>query len=546
MYQIGIQPLKNKGAGGGLMVNCSWDFLYPSQRMPVFAKNVVATSQPLAAQAGLRMMLKGGNAVDAALASAIALTVVEPVSNGIGSDAFAIVWDGQRLYGLNASGRAPQAWTPERFAGLKTMPQLGWDAVTVPGAVDAWVTLSDRFGKLPFTDLFEPAIHYARTGFLVSPKTAAKWSQTPTLYKDYPDFAAAFLPGGKAPVTGELFRFPGQGDTLEEIARTKGESFYRGELARRIIAYAGATGGAMTETDLAQHRSDWVEPIAREYRGVCLNEIPPNGQGLAALIALGIISHHNILQYPVDSADSLHLQLEAMKIALAEAYRHIADPACMQADPHAFLDDAFLAKRASEIDMRHAKHFSSALPVDKGTVYLTAADEAGMMISFIQSNFNGFGSGIVVPGTGISMQNRASGFSLEPGHPNQVDGGKRPFHTIIPGFVMRDNKPLMSFGVMGGPMQAQGHVQMMIRIFGYGQNPQAASDAPRWRVMENGQIAFERGVSAAVLEALEHRGHKTLPNSHETHFGGAQLICRLDDGYCAASDHRKDGEAVGF
>lgn len=528
------------------MVNCSWDFPYPSQRMPVFAKNVVSTSQPLAAQAGLRMMLKGGNAVDAALATAIALTVVEPVSNGIGSDAFAIVWDGHKLCGLNASGRSPLAWTPERFAGLKKMPALGWDAVTVPGAVDAWVTLSDRFGRLPFTDLFGPAIHYARTGFLVSPKTAAKWAKTPKLYKDYPDFASAFLPGGKAPAIGELFRFPEQGDTLEEIARTKGESFYRGELAGRIIAYAKTTGGAMTETDLAQHRSDWVEPIALEYQGVYLNEIPPNGQGLAALIALGIIRHHNIMQYPVDSADSLHLQVEAMKIALAEAYRHIADPACMEVDPDAFLDDAFLANRAAEIDMAHAKHFSSALPVDVGTVYLTAADETGMMVSFIQSNFNGFGSGIVVPGTGISMQNRASGFTLEPGHPNQVDGGKRPFHTIIPGFVMRDNKPLMSFGVMGGPMQAQGHVQMMIRIFGYGQNPQAASDAPRWQVFEGGRIALEEGISDEIRQELEHRGHHLMPDTPETIFGGAQLIYRLEGGFCAASDHRKDGEAVGF
>ena len=528
------------------MTNSSWEFPYRSQRMPVFAKNVVATSQPLAAQAGLRMLLKGGNALDAALATAIALTVVEPASNGIGSDAFAIVWDGQQLHGLNASGRSPQAWTPERFSGLVKMPQFGWDAVTVPGAVDAWATLSDRFGKLDFTDLFEPAIHYARDGFLVSPKTAAKWALTPTLYKDFPDFAAAFLPGGKAPLTGERFRFSEQAETLESIAETKGESFYRGELAKRIVDYAKNTGGAMTEGDLALHRSEWVETISQEYQGVHLHEIPPNGQGLAVLIALGILRHRNIQQYPVDSADSLHLQLEAMKIAFAEAFRHIADPDHMQVKPQTLLDEEFLAGRAAEIDMKMAKSYPCMLPTDKGTVYLTAADQSGMMVSFIQSNFNGFVSGIVVPGTGISMQNRASGFSLEPGHPNQVNGGKRPFHTIIPGFVMRDNKPLMSFGVMGGHMQAQGHVQMMVRIFGYEQNPQTASDAPRWHVFEDGHIAFEEGLSTSVMEELTRRGHQIITGQPESLFGGAQLICRLEDGYCAASDHRKDGQAVGY
>lgn len=528
------------------MINAHWKFPYPSQRMPVFAKNVVATSQPLAAQAGLQMLLKGGNAVDAALATAIALTVVEPASNGIGSDAFAIVWDGHALYGLNASGRSPRAWTPERFAGLAQMPQTGWDAVTVPGAVDAWVKLSGRFGRLPFTDLFGPAIGYARNGFPVSPKTAARWAKTPKLYKDYPEFAAAFLPGGNAPDTGEMFRFPDQAGTLEDIAVSRGESFYRGELAKRIVAHAEATGGAMTKADLAQHRSDWVEPIAQEYQGVHLHELPPNGQGLAALIALGVLKHLNIPRYPVDTPDSLHLQLEAMKIAFAEARRHIADPAHMQVDAHAFLDSDFLSQQAGRIDVHHAGHFNSGFPAERGTVYLTTADADGNMVSYIQSNYNGFGSGIVVPGTGISMQNRASGFSLEPGHPNQVGGGKRPFHTIIPGFVMRDHQPLMSFGVMGGSMQAQGHVQMMIRVFDYEQNPQAASDAPRWHVFSDGRVALEGGFSAAVVEELARRGHRIITGQPESLFGGAQLIYRLDDGYCAASDHRKDGQAVGF
>ena len=528
------------------MINCSWKFPYRSQRMPVFARNVVATSQPLAAQAGLRMLVKGGNAVDAALAAAIALTVVEPTSNGIGSDAFAIIWDGGQLHGLNASGRSPRAWTLKRFSGLKKMPRFGWDAVTVPGAVDAWVTLSERFGRLAFTDLFEPAIHYAREGFPVSPKAAAKWALTPTLYKDFPEFAAAFLPGGKAPLPGERFRFPEQAKTLETIAETRGESFYRGELAHRIIACAQASGGAMAEADLAQHRSEWVETISQEYLGVHLHEIPPNGQGLAALIALGILRHRNLDPYPVDSPDSLHLQIESMKIALAEAYRHIADPDHMQVNPRALLHEDFLAGRAAEINIKKAKFFRSKLPTDKGTVYLTAADRSGMMVSFIQSNFNGFGSGIVVPGTGISMQNRASGFSLEPGHPNQVGGGKRPYHTIIPGFVVRDNNPVMSFGVMGGHMQAQGHVQMMIRVFDYGQNPQTASDAPRWQVFKDGRIALEEGLPTSVMEELTRRGHQIITGQPESLFGGAQLICRLENGYCAASDHRKDGQAVGY
>jgi len=523
-----------------------WNFPYPSQRMPVFAGNVVATSQPLAAQAGLRMLLKGGNAVDAALAAAIALTVVEPASNGIGSDAFAMVWDGLALCGLNASGRSPRVWTPDRFAGLETMPALGWDAVTVPGAVDAWAKLSDRFGKLPFADLFAPAIRYARSGFPVSPKTAARWAKTPALYKNYPDFGAAFLPGGKPPGIGEIFRCPDQAGTLEKIAASRGESFYRGELAGRIVAYARATGGALTEADLAEHRSDWVEPIAQEYQGVHLHELPPNGQGLAALIALGILNHHNISRFPVDSPDSLHLQLEAMKIAFAEAHRHIADPTSMQVKVRALLDGDFLSERAGAIDGVRAGHFTPGPPAEKGTVYLTAADESGMMVSYIQSNYNGFGSGIVVPGTGISMQNRASGFTLEPGHPNRVDGAKRPFHTIIPGFVMKANKPLMSFGVMGGSMQAQGHVQMMVRIFDYGQNPQTASDAPRWHVFRDGSVALEEGFSTAVVDELARRGHKIILGQPESLFGGAQLIYRLEKGYCAASDHRKDGLAVGF
>jgi gamma-glutamyltranspeptidase/glutathione hydrolase len=524
----------------------SWDFPYPAQRMPVMAKNVVASSQPLAAQAGLEMLRQGGNAVDAALAAAITLTVVEPNCCGIGSDAFAIVWDGRALHGLNGSGRSPGALPMERFECLAEMPRHGWDVVTVPGAVDAWAKLSERFGRVPFERLFEPAIHYGREGFPVSPMIARGWAQAETEFTEFPEFSDLFLPGGRAPRPGELFRAPEMAETLADIAETHGESFYRGALSRRIVEHARATGGAIAEDDLAEHTGEWVTPLSVEYDGVRLHEIPPNGQGLAALIALGILRRLDVAQYPVDSPDSVHLQVEAMKIAFAEVHRHVADPQAMEVAPEALLDEDFLAARAAGVRMDRAAFPESTILEGGGTVYLAAADESDMMVSFIQSNFMGFGSGIVVPGTGISMQNRGSGFSLEEGHPNRIAGGKRPYHTIIPGFVTRDGRPLMSFGVVGGHMQPQGHVQMILRIFTYGQNPQAASDAPRWLVANDFSLALEPGFTPKAREELERRGHTVAPEVTGRFFGGAQLILRLDDGYCAASDHRRDGQAVGF
>lgn len=286
-----------------------WSFPYPSRRMPVFARNVVATSQPLAAQAGLGMLIRGGNAVDAALAAAIALTVVEPTSNGIGSDAFAMVWNGSDLLGLNGSGRSPASWSPERFAGRSTMPQLGWDAVTVPGAVDMWSTLSSSLGRLPFPDLFEPAIRYASKGFVVAPVTAAKWSETPALYGDFPQFAASFLPGGQPPLAGELFRSPDLARTLQILADSHGASLYRGELAEQILSFSRQTGGCLSEKDLAEHATQWVKPLCLSWNGIDLHELPPNGQGLTVLIALGILRWLSIEQYPVDSAEWIHLQI---------------------------------------------------------------------------------------------------------------------------------------------------------------------------------------------------------------------------------------------
>ena len=531
-------------------MSLNWSFPYPSQRMPVFARNVVATSQPLASQAGLQMLVRGGNAVDAALAAAIALTVLEPTGNGIGSDAFAIVWDGQNLHGLNGSGRSPRAFSPERFRGKSAMPELGWDAVTVPGAVDAWAELSRRFGALPFSDLFEPALRYAADGFAVAPLTAARWAEAADRYKDYPDFAAAFLPGGRAPFPGETFRPPGLAKTLEELAKTGGASLYRGDLAQKIIACSRHNGGSVDEKDLAEHHAQWVKPLCRNWKNVTLCELPPNSQGMAALIALGILEFlpSELSEYisSPDSPQGIHLQAEAMKVAFELVERHLADPDWMTIPPSALLEPSFLQEQAKKISSDKARLSASFPSRAGGTVYLAAADKNGMMVSYIQSNYKAFGSGIVIPETGISMQGRAAGFTLAAGHPNQVAGGKRPFHTIIPAFVMKEGKPLMSFGVMGARMQPQGHVQMMVRIFAAGQNPQAAADAPRWYLDENSHLFLESGFSPTVGEWLKKRGHEVYCASPATLFGGAQLIYRLADGYCAASDPRKDGQAIGF
>jgi len=416
-----------------------------------------------------------------------------------------------------------------------------------PGAVSAWVSLSDSFGKLPFNKLFEPALEYAENGYQVSPTVAAQWqAQAPRIHNQ-PGFAEAFLPVGKTPATGECFRSPGHARTLERIAATHGESFYRGDLAEEIIACSAQYGGAMTMDDLASHRADRVTPIYRPYRSLTLHEIPPNTQGIAALIALGILDQFDVVSMQADSADAVHLQVEAMKLAFADAYRYVADPVSMEIPASALYDTAYLRARASLIDRNQAKTFAHGQPSHSDTVYLTAADASGMMVSFIQSNYMGFGSGVVVPGTGISLQNRAAGFSLAPGHPNHVDGNKRPFHTIIPGFAMHGTDPFMSFGVMGADMQAQGHVQMMVRTADFMQNPQTAADAPRWKVLPDNKLLIEQSFGDAVLKNLADRGHDVKAAPHGSHsVGAAQLIRRLEYGYAAASEPRRDGQAVGF
>jgi gamma-glutamyltranspeptidase/glutathione hydrolase len=521
-----------------------WDLPYAWPRKPVLATNVVCTSQPLAAQAGLRMLADGGSAVDAAIATAIALTVVEPVSNGIGSDAFAIVWDGRQLHGLNASGRSPAAWTPEYF-GDDGVPALGWNSVTVPGAVSAWVELHAKFGKLPFERLFEPAISYGNKGFLVSPTIAEQWAAQVPLFASQPGFAETFMPGGRAPSPGELVTLPDHAATLEAIAATDGEAFYRGELAAKLEAHASANGGAMRAGDLAAHHADWVGTISGGYRGYRVHEIPPNGQGIVALIALGILEHFDMSSFAIDSADSVHVQIEAMKLAFADAQAYVADIEHMTVRPEHLLDQEYLRQRATLIDRARAKSASAGTPRG-GTVYLTAADVSGVMVSMIQSNYLGFGSGVVVPGTGISLQNRGADFTATRGHPNQVGPNKRPYHTIIPGFLSKDGAPVMSFGVMGGPMQPQGHLQVVARIVDHGQNPQAACDGPRFRWAQGLQVCCENGFPASTLDELRRRGHELVTTGDYNQFGSCQAIWRLDDGYLGVSDPRRDGQAVGL
>ena len=527
------------------MTPFSWNNPYPWPRKPLLAANVVATSQPLAAQAGLQMLAAGGSAVDAILATAITLSLVEPVSNGIGSDAYAIVWDGKKLHGLNASGRSPAGWTLDYFAGQSAMPTRGWNTVTVPGCVSAWVELHGKYGKLPFRKLFESAIRYGREGFLVSPVIAGQWEKQVAELKSQPGFAAAFMPGGRAPRPGERFRFPAHARVLEQIANTRGKAFYKGSLAEKLAAHAKKNGGVMQASDMAAHRSDWVKPLEMNYRGYTLHEIPPNGQGIVALSALGILENFYLRALPVDGADSVHLQIEAVKLAFADAWRYVGDIDYMDVRPKQLLDKAYLSSRAKLIDMRRAQDFGHGTPPKGGTVYLTAADASGMMVSFIQSNYMGFGSGVVVDG--ISLQNRGGTFVMRPGHPNCVGPGKRPYQTIIPGFVTRDGRPVMSFGVMGGTMQPQGHAQVMVRIADYGQQPQAASDGPRFRVVQGMDVSVEGAFASSALEELQRRGHRIVALADDyNQFGCAQLIWKTEGGYIAASDPRRDGQAVGF
>lgn len=533
------------------MPDLHWNTSYPSQRQPVMAANMVATSQPLAAQTGLHILRQGGNAVDAAIATAAVMAVTEPCSNGLGADNFALVWHEGKLHGLNASGRAPKAMTIEHFGGKKLMPTRGWDAVTVPGAVSGWVALSKKFGKLPFARLLEPAIHYASDGFPVAPLTSGFWAKSIPLFGHDPEFRKTFLPGGHAPKVGEKFRNPNQARSLQLIADSEGEAYYRGELAHKFVAHAQSTGGLFTLDDLASHTADWVDPISIEYHGVRVHEIPPNGQGLAVLQALAILQERDIRPLEPDCPDVLHLQIEALKLAFADAHRYIADPKYMDVTVEQLLDPQYIKQRAALIDPDRAGDPKAGTPKPGGTILLTAADAAGNMVTLIQSNYQGFGSGIVIPNTGIHLQNRGACFVLTPGHPNQIAGGKRPYHTIIPAFMTRKSEAgieesLMAFGVMGGFMQPQGHLQVASRFIDFALNPQSALDGPRWQVTTGKRVLIEPGFAPEVYEELKHRGHELVPEPRTISFGAGQAILRLKDCYAGASDPRHDGQAVGF
>lgn len=547
-------PGKARIARLTLMRFQDWSNPYASTRLPVFARNIVATSQPLAAQAGLRILAQGGNAVDAAIACAATAAIVEPVSNGLGSDCFAIVWDGARLHGLNASGPAPAAWTPDYFRRKHggQIPRYGWDSVTVPGAVGGWAELHARLGKLPFAEVLAPAIEYAERGFAVAPIVQRKWAIQADLLRDVPGFAEYFLPHGRVPQVGEHFVLKDAAATLRRIAETEGRDFYEGATAHKLVAHAQAHDAALTLADLRSYQPEWVPLLSREFRGYCLHEIPPNGQGITALIALGILDQLDITHRPVDHPATQHLIIEAVKLAFADVYAHVADPNHMRITPEEMLSDAYLAERARLIDPQRAQTYTTGHAPPGGTVYLATADQNGMMVSFIQSNYLGFGSGVTVPGTGVSLQNRGYGFAADPRHPNAVGGGKRPFHTIIPAFLTQNGAPLMSFGVMGANMQPQGHVQTLVRMIVFGQQPQTACDAPRWKWTRALDVEVEASMPARTIEGLEARGHHMIvPTAQDgADFGSGQFIWRLGDpavdGYVAASDSRRDGMAAGF
>ncbi len=523
------------------------EYPYPSQRQSVFAKRgMVAASQPLAAQAGIEIMQKGGNAIDAAIATAAALTVVEPTGCGLGGDAFALVWCKGQLHGLNGNGHAPAALSIEtvKAAGHDQMPLYGWTPVTVPGCPSAWAELSQRFGKLPFAELLQPAISLARDGFPLSPVVAHQWQIALDEFTPHRDPVLAawfdtFLIDGCAPRAGEIFRNPAQARTLEELAATRCESLYRGALAERLDAHSRASGGYLRASDLKDYRAQWVEPIHINYRGVDVWEIPPSGQGLVALMALNILEGFSFDHR--DSQQTWHRQLEAMKLAYSDGLHHITDPLHMRVAVADLLSDDYSTRRRSQIG-EQAQPPKPGDPHASGTVYLATADAEGNMVSFIQSNYHGFGSGVVLPDSGIALQNRGQEFSLDPAHANCLAPGKKTFHTIIPGFLTKDGQALGPFGVMGGYMQPQGHVQMVMNLVDFGLNPQAALDAPRWQWLGDMKVGIEQGASRDLANALARRGHQVQIASDLTDFGRGQIILRdpVSGVLCGGTEPRAD------
>ncbi|WP_293686219.1 gamma-glutamyltransferase family protein [uncultured Phascolarctobacterium sp.] len=527
------------------------EYKYASRRRVVHAKRgMVCTSQPLAAQAGLTILQQGGNAIDAAIATAICQTIVEPTNNGLGSDCFALVWTGGKLHGLNGSGYAPQRLTPEAVAAsgaTEKMPLRGWEAVTVPGAPSAWAELHKRFGRLPFAKLFEPAIYYAEQGYPVSPIVARFWQEgidALTPYKDNPAIAPWFATfdvhgNGVAPKTGELVTLPDHAKTLRILADSYCESYYRGELAQRLVEFSDKTGGYLSLEDLADYRAEWVEPVHINYHGYDVWEMPPNGHGITALMALNILKGMEI--GAKDTGDTFHKQIEAMKLAFADGMHYIADPRYMQTRVEELLSDAYAAQRRALIgetalEPTHGKPFCG------GTVYLCTADGEGNMVSFIQSNYKDFGSGIVLPGYGINLNDRGAGFSLNPELDDYLAPRKKPYHTIIPGFLTHEGEAVGPFGVMGAYMQPQGHVQVIMNTVDWLLNPQTALDAPRWQWIAGKEIWLESSVAPEIVEDLRRRGHEVRVLEDDTTFGRGEIIWRDSNGVLAgATEPRADG-----
>ncbi|MCE8016679.1 gamma-glutamyltransferase family protein [Halomonas sp. MCCC 1A17488] len=525
----------------------------PSRRMATYGdRGMVATSQPLGAQAGMQILQRGGNAVDAAIATAAALTVVEPTSNGLGSDAFAIVWIDGELHGLNASGPAPQAATLEavRALGHERMPEHGLLPVTVPGAPAAWAALSERFGKLPFAELLAPAIALAEAGFPISPVVNRMWEEAYDSYRQHDDAAFepwfdTFAPHGRAPHVGERWAAPDHARTLRAIGETRAKAFYEGELAERIDAFFREHGGLLRREDLAAFQPEWVEPIGTRFRGHDIWEIPPNGSGLIALQALGMLER--LGEEGRDPVETLHRRIEATKLGYVDGLRYVTERDAMGPSVAQLLTDDYLEARAGLIgeqalDPQHGN------PIHGGTVYLATADGEGNMVSFIQSNFKGFGSGIVVPGTGISLQNRGWSFSLDSAHANALAPGKRTYHTIIPGFITRDGEAVGPFGVMGGFMQPQGHVQVVAAMLDDHLNPQAALDLPRWKWTQGRTVEVEPHFPDHLAQALARRGHQVVKRTDSLSFGRGQVILRDRDSgvLCGGTEPRTDGAVLAW
>lgn len=525
---------------------------YPSRKSLVYgARGMVCTTQPLASQAGISILQQGGNAFDAVLAAAACLTVVEPMSDVLGGDAFGILWREGKLYGLNASGPAPHKMSVSslRSAGFQTMPRYGWGAVTVPGMISGWAEMHRRFGKLPLNTILQPAIDYAESGFPVTPIISELWKQSFEILRTngYPEFwkelEKLIAPEGHIPQAGELVRFPEMAETLCELAETDGESFYRGRLAQKILNFSEKTGGYLREEDLAEYRAEWIDPISVNYRGYDVWELPPNGHGLVVLMALNILKEEDLSGGHEDPA-VLHRLIEAMKLAFTDGKRYITDPAYMKAEITALLSENYAAERRRLIG-ETALMPAPGNPYCGNTVYLNAADQEGNMVSWIQSGYERFGSGVVLPGTGIVFQNRAYNFTMDESMENCVAPGKKPYHTIIPGFLTRGGKPIGPFGVMGGFMQPQGHVQLLTNLIDFGMNPQEALDAPRWMWTGEKKITLEAGFGGDLAFSLARRGHEVSLAGDSLNLGRGQMILRNDSGVlCGASEPRADGCAA--